>query len=72
MATAAAVLSMLRWAKLLLFVSNSSRLVRRVRSPLVVVMPVKPEMVVSLLPSRLLVAVAAPIAGATDRLPLPA
>ena len=39
---------------------------RRVRSPLVVRTPVKPEMEVSLLPARVLVEVAAPMAGATE------
>ena len=68
---AAAVLSMRRMVRLAPLASSSSRLVRRVRSPLVVRTPEKPEMEVSLLPARVLVEVAAPMAGATEE-PLPA
>ena len=70
-AAAAAVLSMRRVVRLAPLISSSSLLLRRVRSPLLVRTPVKPEMETSLLPARVLVAVAAPMAGAAEK-PLPA
>ena len=70
-AAAAAVLSMVRVARLAPLPSSSCRLLRRLRSPLLLRTPVKPEMETSLLPARVLVAVAAPMAGATEK-PLPA
>ena len=70
-AAAAAVLSMRRVVMLAPLPLSSSRLLRRLRSPLLVLTPVKPEMEASLVPARVLVEVAAPIAGAAEK-PLPA